>query len=289
MVNDKEEVVFDESTGEITFEETVTPDEETQEQEVEVTETEQEPEKTDKFDGKSEEEIRRSYRELEKKLGEQGRELGELRKKVTQPENTGKKSIDALSDDELQNTVEYVESLISKPNAQLEDDDYGANLVLYNKLNRELGKREAGKVISREKASTINEKAVMDFAKYCGDTLSGEQLAKVTEGAIRLSDSGTIGDQQLRASLLNAYPDVFEKIVLKRTTSKKVDEAKEAAKLTGQPRVDQAGNSAVVSRTVITPEELAKLQQNNPEKFRRIIDKLTPEQITKLMEKNKKG
>lgn len=235
----------------------------------------------DKYKGKSVSEIARMHMEAEKLIGKQGQELGDLKKRAEQPvERNEAKTINTLEDTELDATIEYVKEQIRKPNAALDDESYGNNIILYDELKEEKRKRSLLVERKMQTVSSANEKVMADFKAKYGEAITFDMLSEIGKTAGRLSEDGIIGIQQMQAALLAIYPEKFDTLVMKKSVDRKVEDAKSAAKIAEQPRVGTTGsNSPVKTPARYTVSEIAALPQYEQVK---ILRSMTPEQREKL-------
>jgi hypothetical protein len=277
---------FDEETNEFIIPEEDNDDETTGEEtpEEETQETEETDDLPDKYKGKTAAEIARMHEEAEKLIGKQGAELGELRKK--DPESDKPKTIENLSDAELNQVLTFTENKLQESGASLEDD-YGKDVVLYNKLLAESNKRQTLSTATNQQVNSANEKVLADFKTTLGDAITFDQLTEIGRVAKKLSDDGKIGTPDMQTALLKCFPEVYQTVVIDKKKAVKTKEAQDTAKITGQPRVGTSGSSNSEHTGRYSAEALVKLQADDPRKFNEILRVMSPAQREKLKQQLK--
>lgn len=289
MLNKEEENTtqeFDEETQEFIITEEDNDDEQdvTEEQE-ETTEEVATEELPDKYKGKTAAEIAKMHKEAEELIGRQGAELGELRKskEITSDKP---KTIETLTDAELNETLTYTENKLREPGASLEEN-YGQDVVLYNQLLAEKNIRKMQTSATTQQVNSENEKVLQNFKTTLGDAITFDQLTEIGRVAKKLSDDGKIGIPDMQAALLKCFPDVYQTVVIDKKKAVKVKEAEDNAKMTGQPRVGASGSSNSEQKGRYSVEALAQMQGDDPRKFNEILRKMSPAQREKLKQQLK--
>ena len=198
------------------------------------------------------EQLAKAYENLEKVVGRQGQELGELRKKTVQPEpQTPEEKITSMSDVELNQTIDSFKADILKPNAAIEDDDYGQKVILYNDLKEERTLRKITQERESKNAQINNKQAITEFSTTWTKALGDDKLQEVVDFATKkLSDQyGNITKNDLEVALHKLYPTHY-------TTALRVAVAEQdrkriaTAEATKEPRISGAGSSSVAKESI---------------------------------------
>lgn len=243
-------------------------------------EVEHQPEKTSNWQN---EDFKKAWENAQKLIGRQGQELGELRKKVeslpTAELKTPEQTIKVMPDSELENSIAYLESVISKPNAQYDDEDYGKNIVIFNKLNQEKTRRLVEASHQSNNAQTHNKQIIAEFENAWKANLSDEDRAQVVKFAQdRLSDQyGNITASDLEVALHKVFPDQYKqsiKLGVTEQTRKRI----EKAEATIQPRLSGAGNSQASESL-----SLKKIMAMDADEQRALFAKLPPKTLNKII------
>jgi len=216
-----------------------------------VPEPEEQPK--NKFDSIPDDKKAEVYQNLEKVVGRQGQELGELRKIVSKYEEpkTPEEKITSMTDAELNQTIDVFKSDILKPNAAIEDDDYGQKVILYNDLKEERTLRKIAMERESKNAQNNNKQSITEFSTVWTKALGDDKLQEVVDFATKkLSDQyGNITKNDLEVALHKLYPTHY-------TTALRVAVAEQdrkriaTAEATNQPRISGAGSSSVAKESI---------------------------------------
>jgi len=248
VINDLEEVDDVESDGD----EIPILDEQDEAEVVDIVpEPEEEPK--DKFDNLPYEKLVESYKNIEKVLGKQGQELGELRKlkeQVNEPK-TPEEKITSMTDAELNQTIDVFKSDILKPNAAIEDDDYGQKVILYNDLKEERTLRKIAMERESKNAQNNNKQSITEFSTVWTKALGDDKLQEVVDFATKkLSDQyGNITKNDLEVALHKLYPTHY-KTALRVAVAEQDRKRIATAEATNQPRISGAGSSSVAKESI---------------------------------------
>ena len=250
---------------------------------------EEQPQQPDKIAGLSPEQLAKAYKNAEKLIGRLGQEVGDLRKKVeASPEapKTPEERITAMSDADLDNALAYLKDSILKPNASIENEDYGQDVVLFNDLKEERTLRKVRREQMSTTAEVTNQKAIAEFSTAWGKALDDTKMSEVIKYAKeRLSDQyGNVTKTNLEAALFNLNPALFTKSMQMATAEQERKRITEAQAKT-QPRLSGAGNSVTATNTVTIKQIeamdewerqkfLSKLYDTNPKAFEKIQEAL---------------
>ena len=217
---------------------------------------EPEPQPKDKFDGLPPEKLVKSYHNLEKVMGRQGQEMGELKKKLAELETknepqTPEEKIMAMSDAELDNFIGTFKADILKPNAAIEDDDYGQKVILYNDLKEERTLRKLSREQESKTAQVNNAQVIDKFKATWSKALDGEELNEIERFAKeKLSDKyGNITKDDLEVALHKLKPTLYTNAI-RMATADKEKERIARAEATKQPRLSGAGSSENTTQTI---------------------------------------